>query len=115
LQHISFFVGPIELLLQILYILVGNGTFEMIGVKPNCGVFDHYQKKHREVAPRQRGRSEGACSWSHVLAMFIHASNLGSTDKLSNMNRKETKQVGGIRFCSGEFEQLTVLVLEFPK
>ena len=45
MQHISFFVGPIELLLQILYILVGNGTFEMIGVKPNCGVFDHYQKK----------------------------------------------------------------------
>jgi hypothetical protein len=32
-----------------------------------------------------------------------------------NQNRKETEQVGGIRFCSREFEQLTVLVLEFPK
>lgn len=40
-----FFVGPIELLLQVLYILVGSRTSEMIAVKPNCVVFDHQQAR----------------------------------------------------------------------
>lgn len=57
--------------------------------------------------------------------MFIHASNLGSTVKLRDVNgnenlvmsggRTERKQNRLMELGSREFEQLTVLALEFPK
>jgi hypothetical protein len=72
---IFFFVGPIELLLQILYILVGSGTSEMIGVKPNCVVFDHYQKKKAKLHHGGVGEAKEHAV-GHTFAMFIYASNL---------------------------------------